>query len=49
VTGGKLSGQTGFCEGCHSYAAVKLDCFDCHQPKAGYKAAAATAPSGEHQ
>lgn len=22
-----------FCEGCHQYAAVKLDCFECHQPK----------------
>jgi hypothetical protein len=23
-----------FCESCHSYAAVKLDCFECHQPRA---------------
>ncbi|HEX8986782.1 MAG TPA: hypothetical protein VF816_02390 [Rhodocyclaceae bacterium] len=45
VTGGKDN----FCEACHAYAAVKLDCFDCHQPKAGYKAAAATKPSGEHE
>ena len=22
--------RTHFCEGCHSYAAVKLDCFECH-------------------
>lgn len=22
-----------FCQSCHSYAAVKLDCWDCHQPK----------------
>ena len=28
-----------FCESCHSYVAVKLDCFECHQPKAGFKAA----------
>lgn len=26
------SGQS-FCQGCHSYAAVKLDCFECHQAK----------------
>jgi hypothetical protein len=28
-----------FCESCHSYVAVKLDCFECHQPKAKFKAA----------
>lgn len=22
-----------FCQGCHSYAAVKLDCFECHSSK----------------
>lgn len=22
-----------FCQGCHSYAAVKLDCFECHASK----------------
>jgi len=22
-----------FCEGCHRYAAVKLDCFECHSSK----------------
>jgi len=26
-------GKGGFCQECHSYAAVKLDCWDCHQPK----------------
>ncbi|MCX7179964.1 MAG: Hdr-like menaquinol oxidoreductase cytochrome c subunit [Proteobacteria bacterium] len=29
-----LGGKANFCEGCHSYVAVKLDCFECHQPKA---------------
>jgi hypothetical protein len=28
-----------FCESCHAYAAVKLDCFECHQPKAAKLAA----------
>ena len=23
-------GKDGFCEGCHSYAAVSMDCFECH-------------------
>ena len=47
VLSGKQSNPDGFCEACHAYAAVKLDCWDCHQPKAGYKAAAATpAPEG---
>jgi hypothetical protein len=36
---GSVVGKDHFCESCHSYAAVKLDCWDCHQPKAGFKAA----------
>ena len=35
---GSVLGKGAFCESCHSYAAVKLDCWDCHQPKAGFKA-----------
>lgn len=31
-----------FCQGCHSYAAVKLDCFECHATKP--KASAAFHP-----
>jgi hypothetical protein len=31
-------GKDGFCQECHAYAAVKLDCWDCHQPKAGHSA-----------
>lgn len=34
-TTGSVLGKDGFCQECHSYAAVKLDCWDCHQPKAG--------------
>jgi hypothetical protein len=33
-TTGSVTGKDGFCQSCHSYAAVKLDCWDCHQPKA---------------
>lgn len=36
-TTGSVLGKDGFCQECHAYAAVKLDCWDCHQPKAGYK------------
>ncbi len=36
---GSVLGEGNFCQSCHAYAAVKLDCFECHQPKAGYKAA----------
>jgi hypothetical protein len=43
---GKASGSVvtehdGFCRNCHAYVAVKLDCWDCHQPKAGYQATGA--------
>jgi len=47
--GSVIGGKDNFCEACHAYAAVKLDCWDCHQPKAGYKAAAAAQPSGENK
>lgn len=39
TTGSVLGGKDNFCESCHSYVAVKLDCFECHQPKANFKAA----------
>jgi hypothetical protein len=26
-------GKEGFCQSCHAYAAVKLDCFECHASK----------------
>lgn len=37
-TTGSVLGPGGFCQECHNYAAVKPDCWECHQPKAGYKA-----------
>jgi hypothetical protein len=38
TNGSVLGSRQNFCETCHDYAAVKLDCWDCHQPKANYKA-----------
>ncbi|MEZ5653912.1 MAG: hypothetical protein R3E87_25540 [Burkholderiaceae bacterium] len=29
-----LGGPDAFCQGCHEYAAVRIDCFDCHQARA---------------
>lgn len=43
-TGSVLGSNENFCQSCHSYVAVKLDCWDCHQPKANYKATG-TAPA----
>ena len=34
-TTGTVLGKGEFCESCHAYTGVKLDCFECHQPKAG--------------
>ncbi len=36
-TGRVTGSKDAFCEGCHQYAAVKLDCFECHadRPKSG--------------
>lgn len=41
TTGSVIGHEDSFCQSCHSYAAVKLDCWDCHQPKADYKATGA--------
>jgi hypothetical protein len=43
-TGSVLGSNENFCQSCHAFAAVKLDCWDCHQPKANYKATG-TAPA----
>ena len=32
-TGSVAAAPTNFCVSCHSYAAVKLDCFECHASK----------------
>ena len=36
-------GKDGFCESCHTYAAVRVDCFECHSPSPRKTAAAKTA------
>ena len=38
---GSVLGKNGFCESCHSYAAVSMDCFSCHTDKAEKQASAA--------
>jgi hypothetical protein len=42
-TGRVTGSRDAFCEGCHAYAAVKLDCFECHADRAK-AASAAGAP-----
>ena len=32
-TNSVLGSNEAFCQGCHAYAAVKLDCFECHANK----------------
>jgi hypothetical protein len=34
-SGSVAASRQDFCESCHAYVAVKLDCFECHQPKSG--------------
>jgi len=41
---GSVIGEGGFCQSCHDYAAVKPDCWDCHQPKPGQKTATGARP-----
>ena len=33
-------GKDGFCSSCHEYAAVSMDCFECHSPNPQKRAAA---------
>jgi hypothetical protein len=40
-----LGSNENFCQTCHTYAAVKLDCWDCHASKPKQKATAAPAPA----
>ena len=43
---GRVTGSSdAFCEGCHRYAAVKLDCFECHADRPAAGLAANTAPA----
>jgi hypothetical protein len=32
-TGSVTAGDTNFCVSCHSYTAVRIDCFECHASK----------------
>jgi len=38
---GSVLGEQGFCQSCHAYAGVRLDCFECHSAKARAQAAGA--------
>ena len=40
-TGSVVGSDQNFCQGCHAYAAVKLDCFECHSSKAQLTSSAA--------
>lgn len=42
-TGSVVGANENFCQGCHAYAAVKIDCFECH---ASSREAASRASSG---
>lgn len=39
-TGRVTGSKDAFCESCHRYVAVKLDCFECHTDRAAPKVAA---------
>jgi hypothetical protein len=43
-TGRVTGGKDAFCEGCHRYAAVHLDCWDCHADAPKAKVAAGGRP-----
>jgi len=38
---GSVLGKDGFCSSCHAYAAVSMDCFECHTPLRQSRAAGA--------
>lgn len=42
-TGSVASAPTDFCASCHAYAAVKLDCFECHSTRPAGKGHATAA------
>ena len=42
---GSVLGKDGFCQACHTYAAVKMDCFGCHTHKAGKEVGLVTDPA----
>ena len=45
-TGSVAASSTDFCVSCHSYAAVKIDCFECHSSRPGGSQLAAREASG---
>ncbi len=38
---GSVLGAQGFCQSCHDYAGVRLDCFECHAAKGRVQSAGA--------
>ncbi|MBP6337030.1 MAG: hypothetical protein KA375_05510 [Vitreoscilla sp.] len=40
-----VQAETNFCVSCHSYAAVQIDCFECHSSKPAGAAHTAAAPA----
>jgi hypothetical protein len=40
-----VQGETNFCVSCHSYAAVQIDCFECHSSKPSGAAHTAAVPA----
>ena len=36
---GSVLGKDGFCSSCHEYAAVSIDCFECHTPQRAVRTA----------
>jgi hypothetical protein len=38
TTGAAVGAPDAFCQSCHDYAAVRLDCFECHQGRPGVQA-----------
>lgn len=41
ATGSVAQAKTDFCSSCHGYAAVQVDCFECHASKPAQRTAAA--------
>lgn len=44
ATNSVIATETNFCQSCHQYAAVKIDCFECHAGKPQEQAANPAAP-----
>jgi hypothetical protein len=47
TTGSVAAASTNFCQSCHSYAAVKIDCFECHSTKPAPAAAHTPTPQAK--